>query len=187
MYYEEYGDKDAPLMVYLHGGVVSSWMWEKQVQHFTNYHCVVIDLPEQGRSSDEKTFSIESSAASIIELIEKLGNGKSIILIGFSLGAQVALQILCMKYDLIDYTIVNSALVRPMPFTKKFIRPTITLTYPFIKIRAFSKLQAKTLYINQEYFETYYQESSQMRSEEHTSELQSRGHLVCRLLLEKKK
>src|SRR5690625_5583244 len=29
-------------------------------------------------------------------------------------------------------------------------------------------------------------ERSQARSEEHTSELQSRGHLVCRLLLEKK-
>src|SRR5690625_5400335 len=29
--------------------------------------------------------------------------------------------------------------------------------------------------------------SNLMRSEEHTSELQSRGHLVCRLLLEKKK
>src|SRR5439155_10810100 len=28
---------------------------------------------------------------------------------------------------------------------------------------------------------------SKKRSEEHTSELQSRGHLVCRLLLEKKK
>src|SRR5439155_18347740 len=28
---------------------------------------------------------------------------------------------------------------------------------------------------------------SAIRSEEHTSELQSRGHLVCRLLLEKKK
>src|SRR5215510_15948031 len=28
---------------------------------------------------------------------------------------------------------------------------------------------------------------SRLRSEEHTSELQSRGHLVCRLLLEKKK
>src|SRR5690625_7355764 len=28
---------------------------------------------------------------------------------------------------------------------------------------------------------------SNPRSEEHTSELQSRGHLVCRLLLEKKK
>src|SRR5690625_2948465 len=30
-------------------------------------------------------------------------------------------------------------------------------------------------------------EVEEMRSEEHTSELQSRGHLVCRLLLEKKK
>src|SRR5215510_16091288 len=29
--------------------------------------------------------------------------------------------------------------------------------------------------------------STRPRSEEHTSELQSRGHLVCRLLLEKKK
>src|SRR5690625_5546774 len=29
--------------------------------------------------------------------------------------------------------------------------------------------------------------AKQARSEEHTSELQSRGHLVCRLLLEKKK
>src|SRR5690625_6590210 len=29
--------------------------------------------------------------------------------------------------------------------------------------------------------------TNENRSEEHTSELQSRGHLVCRLLLEKKK
>src|SRR5439155_6289641 len=29
--------------------------------------------------------------------------------------------------------------------------------------------------------------ANSLRSEEHTSELQSRGHLVCRLLLEKKK
>src|SRR5690625_6216349 len=31
------------------------------------------------------------------------------------------------------------------------------------------------------------EEAGTIRSEEHTSELQSRGHLVCRLLLEKKK
>src|SRR5437660_5273333 len=30
-------------------------------------------------------------------------------------------------------------------------------------------------------------QQARFRSEEHTSELQSRGHLVCRLLLEKKK
>src|SRR5690625_7070743 len=32
-----------------------------------------------------------------------------------------------------------------------------------------------------------YGSEAKVRSEEHTSELQSRGHLVCRLLLEKKK
>src|SRR5690625_6885889 len=38
------------------------------------------------------------------------------------------------------------------------------------------------------YIDTYGQMIYEMaRSEEHTSELQSRGHLVCRLLLEKKK
>src|SRR5690625_5438694 len=33
----------------------------------------------------------------------------------------------------------------------------------------------------------YHEFDEWLRSEEHTSELQSRGHLVCRLLLEKKK
>src|SRR5690625_7060566 len=33
---------------------------------------------------------------------------------------------------------------------------------------------------------TFWESECLVRSEEHTSELQSRGHLVCRLLLEKK-
>src|SRR5690625_7504280 len=36
------------------------------------------------------------------------------------------------------------------------------------------------------YFEVDFVNVHALRSEEHTSELQSRGHLVCRLLLEKK-
>src|SRR5690625_6162960 len=37
------------------------------------------------------------------------------------------------------------------------------------------------------YFNKRKEQKYIMRSEEHTSELQSRGHIVCRLLLEKKK
>src|SRR5690625_6221116 len=36
-------------------------------------------------------------------------------------------------------------------------------------------------------FSPMFEKPACLRSEEHTSELQSRGHLVCRLLLEKKK
>src|SRR5690625_7001945 len=43
----------------------------------------------------------------------------------------------------------------------------------------------KEFYVDKE--TPYFSEYVKKRSEEHTSELQSRGHLVCRLLLEKKK
>src|SRR5690625_5536991 len=43
------------------------------------------------------------------------------------------------------------------------------------------------LKITEELFEMRASQTKIERSEEHTSELQSRGHLVCRLLLEKKK
>lgn len=125
---------------------------------------MVIDLPEQGRSSKDITFSIESSAEMIIELLKEKANGKSIILIGFSLGAQVVIQILSMEQNLIVYAMINSALVRPMALIRKLIRPSVKLTYPFIKMKTFSKLQAKTLYVDKEYFEIYYKETSQMKS-----------------------
>src|SRR5439155_15136755 len=52
-----------------------------------------------------------------------------------------------------------------------------------------SEAQVLALYANQAHRLNWYFGGSQqpLRSEEHTSELQSRGHLVCRLLLEKKK
>src|SRR5439155_5049688 len=41
--------------------------------------------------------------------------------------------------------------------------------------------------VQSNYRQRHEQSPERSRSEEHTSELQSRGHLVCRLLLEKKK
>lgn len=163
LYYKEYGDADGDLMLFLHGGGVSGWMWDNQIQHFTHFHCVVPDLPQQGLSKQEKDFSIKNSAEQLIELIHTKANGKKVIVIGFSLGAQITIQLLSMQPNLVDIAIINSALVRPMPSMKKWIRPSVKLTFPFIRNRVFSKLQAKTLYIDDEYFETYYNESSQMK------------------------
>src|SRR5690554_7741471 len=56
------------------------------------------------------------------------------------------------------------------PYTTLFRSSRLLLTRDFIDLRA--QLTDMT---------------AQSRSEEHTSELQSRPHLVCRLLLEKKK
>ncbi|MBK3496472.1 alpha/beta hydrolase [Viridibacillus sp. YIM B01967] len=155
--YKEYGDINLPLMVFIHGGGVSGWMWDKQVEYFSNYHCLVPDMPEHGKSSNEKLFTINLCAEKIIQLIEEKSKGKPVIAIGFSLGAQVLISILSMRPYLIDYAIINSALVRPIPFSKMLTK-SLTLTYPLVKNKTFSKIQAKSMYIDENYFETYYQE-----------------------------
>ncbi|WP_034747086.1 alpha/beta fold hydrolase [Halalkalibacter wakoensis] len=161
--YQEHGNKNAPLIVFLHGGGVSSWMWDKQIEYFRHYHCLTIDLPEQGASEDTDPFSMLVSAQEANELIEKIANGKSVTVVGFSLGAQVTIQLLSLNPDLADYAMINSALVRPNSILRKMIRPSIKLSFPLVKIKSFSKLQAKTLYIGEEYFDTYYKESFKMK------------------------
>ncbi|MFJ7405563.1 MULTISPECIES: alpha/beta fold hydrolase [unclassified Lysinibacillus] len=163
LYYEEYGDKNAPLIVFLHGGGVSGWMWEKQIIYFAqHYHCIVPDLPGHGKNSDDTYFSMKQAAQKIIDLIEQVSNNRKITIIGFSLGAQIIVQLVSMRPNLIDIAVINSALVRPMPAFKKWIAPTIKLTSPLISNRTFSKIQAKTLYIPKEKFAQYYEESCRM-------------------------
>ncbi|MHA6260115.1 alpha/beta fold hydrolase [Sporosarcina sp. CAU 1771] len=161
--YQEYGDRDAPLLLFLHGGGVSSWMWDRQVQHFTDYHCVTVDLPEHGKSTGNEQFTIKDSSLQVIKLIEKVASGKVITVVGFSLGAQVLIQMVSTKPDLVDYAFINSALVRPTRIGRVFINPLVNMSYPLIKNRTFSKLQAKTLYLGKEHFEKYYTESCQMK------------------------
>ncbi|SEO43685.1 Pimeloyl-ACP methyl ester carboxylesterase [Paenibacillus sophorae] len=158
LHYKEYGNPSAPLMIFIHGGGVSSWMWDKQIQYFTDYHCLVPDLPGQGKSVIYGKFTIQSCAEMLIELIESKAMGKKVIAIGFSLGAQILIAMLSIKPDLFDCSVINSALVRPFPLEKLWIA-LIKLLLPLIKNRTFSKIQAESMYLEKEYFETYFQES----------------------------
>lgn len=161
---QEYGDRDGDgLMVFLHGGGVSGWMWEKQVAAFAGYHCLVPDLPGHGFSREDKEFTIRSSAEELLSVIEARAQGRKVVVTGFSLGAQVLVQMLGLRPELIHYAIINSALVRPIPSANWLIGPAVRLSFPLIKLRWFAKLQAKTLHLGDEYLERYYEESRQMQ------------------------
>ncbi|WP_407901028.1 alpha/beta fold hydrolase [Halalkalibacterium halodurans] len=159
---KECGDLEAPLLVFLHGGGGSGWMWRNQVDYFRHYHCIVPDLPHHGLSGRETSFTILNSAVALIRLIEKKAQGRDVIVIGFSLGAQILLQMISINPRLLTKAIVNSALVRPIPIPEKLLELSVKSTFPLIKNRWFSRLQAKTLYIGDDLFETYYRESCQM-------------------------
>src|SRR5690625_6869148 len=124
--------------------------------------------------------------------------GETSIMVGFSILAALLLVLpvgtflfLCRKGQLLENQLIFSSLnlivniIRSFPFLLLviFMIPitrfiigtaigTVAATLPMvvIAIAHYSRLVEQSL-----------------RSEEHTSELQSRGHLVCRLLLEKKK
>lgn len=165
LHYEEFGDKEAPLIVFLHGGGVSSWMWDQQMDDLRHYHGMTVDLPEHGASAGTGPFSIVSSARQINELIDKKAQGKSVTLVGFSLGAQVVIQMLSLQPRLADYAIINSALTRPNPRLGKMMGPALRWFFPLVKNKSFAKLQAKTLYIGEDQFDTYYKETSQMKAD----------------------
>ncbi len=115
LYVRESGSAMAPTIVFLHGGGVSGWMWQPQVERFQDYHCLIPDLPEHGRSVAEKQFSIQGSAARIAELIRTRAHGGRVHVVGLSLGAQIAVQLLGTSPKSIDHAVVSSTLARPIP------------------------------------------------------------------------
>src|SRR2546429_7234485 len=75
---------------------------------------------------------------------------------------------------------------------EQFNRPSLVLAHNktlaaqlYHEFKAFFPENAVEYFVS--YYDYYQPEAYVPRSEEHTSELQSRLHLVCRLLLEKKK
>ncbi|MFC5602270.1 alpha/beta fold hydrolase [Sporosarcina koreensis] len=161
--YKEYGNKEGPLLVFIHGGGVGGWMWDKQIAYFKEYHCLVATLQGHGDRSDETSFSIRENALEIIRLIEKKRDKKHAYIIGFSIGAQICLEIISLEPNLIKTAVINSAVVIPIKYMIPFISPTIKMTFPLIKNKTFAKAQAKQLYMDVEYFQQYYEDSLKVK------------------------
>ena len=159
LYFKEFGPIEAPLLVFIHGGGVGGWMWEEQVKFFHEYHCLVPTLPEHGGQKGDMPFSISESAKQINDLIVEKANGQIINVVGFSLGAQILVEMLSLQPTLINRAMINSALTRPIPFPNRLIGFLVKLTYPLIKYKSFAKMQAKTLLIPPHLFQRYYEES----------------------------
>src|SRR5437660_9867466 len=66
-------------------------------------------------------------------------------------------------------------------------RPPRSTLFPYTTLFRSPDLRKKLGQAARKHAERFDWDLITRRSEEHTSELQSRGHLVCRLLLEKKK
>ena len=144
MYFEERGNKGAPSIVFIHGGGIGGWMWEKQLDEFKDYHCIIPHLPEHGKSIDEKPISITDCASRIAELIITKANGKKAHVVGHSLGGKIIVELLSTNPDVVDHAVVASALFRPMALLNLTCNSfTYKLTVMMLKSKSIVELQAK--------------------------------------------
>ncbi len=137
LYFEETGNRKASTIVFLHGGGISGWMWRKQLEYFKDYHCIIPDLPEHGKSVDAGPLSISDCAKRIADLIEDEANRKKAHVIGHSLGGKVLVELLSIRPEVVDRAVVASALFRPVSLMKLIHKPFIyKLTIWLLKYRS---------------------------------------------------
>lgn len=122
LYIKETGKNNLETIVFIHGDGMAGWMWDEQLKAFNDYHCLVPDLPEHGRSTDVKPFTIEGAANIIIDIIRYQTPDSKVHLVGLSLGAQIIVQILSTAPDVVDHAFISGALVRSAAPTENFIK-----------------------------------------------------------------
>jgi pimeloyl-ACP methyl ester carboxylesterase len=109
------GPVDAKTILFLHGGGVAGWMWESVVRRLQDYHCLVPDLPEHGRSMEIRPFNMELAAEKAAQVIREGAHAGRAVVVGLSEGAQTAVQMLAIAPEVLERAVISSALLLPMP------------------------------------------------------------------------
>ena len=153
------GEFMGPPIVFLHGGGVAGWIWERQAEFFRDYHVIIPDLPGHGRSAEIPFISMDDAASKVMAAVGSAAGNERVILVGISLGAQIAVEIMCRWPEKVESAVILSAMVRPMNAGKYFLLSLLKWTLGLSRARWFSEWQAKSLHIPAEYREQYYQDS----------------------------
>jgi len=158
-----FGDPSLPAIFLIHGGGLSWWMWQTHIDLLQPHFYVLVPvLSGHGENNKEDFISISESANQIISFINNNLNGNVNTLVGLSVGAQIICDMLAKQPNITQNAIIESALVKRMPLMTQLGAPIVTLTYPLIKKKWFAKLQAKQLYIPNDMFTAYFEDSKKM-------------------------
>ncbi|HLR11861.1 MAG TPA: alpha/beta hydrolase [Sporosarcina sp.] len=152
------------ILLFLHGGGVDDWMWSQQLPAFSDYECITPTLQGHGVRSDEQSFSIRQNALEIIAFIEQRCQHRIVHVIGFSVGAQIALEIIHLRPKMFQTAMINSALVIPQKRLYKWAPLLAKWTAPLMRSKTFNQLQAKQLGIPQALFPHYIETSLSINS-----------------------
>jgi pimeloyl-ACP methyl ester carboxylesterase len=167
LYINPIGSPTAKTIVFLHGGGVSSWMWEPVLPHFKDYRVLLVDMPEHGKSIDEKPFSIEDTAARLSGIVRSHVKGGKAHFVGLSLGAQVIVELLGMAPDVVDRAVISGTLTRPLPGAS-MIGLMAAMYMPFRNAKWLIEANMKSLGIPAQYYDQFAADTRTLTTEAFT-------------------
>ena len=116
--FRQSGSEQTPPLLFLHGLFGSSANWGRIVRHFeADYHCIIPDLRNHGRSPHDADISYQAQAADIQELMQQLSIN-STTFIGHSMGGKVAMSLALTQPLSVDALVVVD--IAPVHYAHRF-------------------------------------------------------------------
>lgn len=145
MYYEEYGDKENPTIVFLHCAAIVE-IYLKQIELSNHYHILIPHLYGSGREV-ETEFELKKTIAAVIDLIKSLEK-ENVFVVGHSEGANLAIALVSLEPDLFKKAIISSPMVDENDKIAKRKAQFVSLMYPLIKRKWMGSIYVKFLNID---------------------------------------
>lgn len=108
LYYEIYDNNSSHWVVFLHGFGGSTLTWKKQIEAFSDYNLLLMDLPGHGNSTNENLISITGVSICIKEVLDHL-NIRRADFVALSLGTLVLTNFAIRYPDYVNSIIYGGA------------------------------------------------------------------------------
>ena len=166
MNFRTFGNKENPSVMLLHGGGLSWWSLQKHIDALAGeYYVIAATIDGHGEEAKTTFTTIQSCADKIEAYIGLSPYNELYAICGLSIGAQIAVELISRRKDIVKKAVIESALVYPMKYTAMMIKPMYSMSYSLIKKKWFARQQAKALFVPDEMFDKYFEDSCLMSKE----------------------
>lgn len=176
MQVKKYLNKDKPVLMYIHGECLSAFSFKEEVKELKKDYTLLLPLLDGHDADNPSQFvSIDRCAEEILQYIDETCNGHIHILSGFSLGGQIAVQMLAKRPDLCAYAMIESAMMKPTTI-QNWSSYAGTYATALAKKKWFNKFMYYTIFNDDFAFEDYYKSYSTMGKESIVKVLDATHH-----------
>ncbi|KAJ4267204.1 hypothetical protein NW762_003305 [Fusarium torreyae] len=127
LYLEERNKDENDSVIFLHGGGGSHIEWKLVAgqQSLSSHHLILVDLPMHSGSRDIGPFTLDTASDEVCRVIRKYAHGGKAHVVGFSLGAFIALILTARHSDVVLSTFATGGYPYKGLFKWAMARPTV--------------------------------------------------------------